>query len=59
MIELASMFVAGAAVFALGGVVFGFSSLYPLLYHEGVLVDVCGDAASGCEKSTTKVCLPS
>ena len=33
----------GLAVFMAGGVVFGFSSLYPVLYSEGVYEDVCGN----------------
>jgi MFS family permease len=50
---------AAASVFTMGGVVFGFSSLYPVLYSEGALIDVCeADAAAACLETaaTTKCC---
>ena len=52
----ASIGISSATVFALGGIVFGFSSLFPTLYYEGALVDVCGASAAQCTSQTTKCC---
>ena len=57
--EFASIVLSGGCVFALGGVVFGFSSIYPLLYREGVFVDDCaspGECAASGHYDTTKCC---
>ena len=58
--EFASIVLSGGCVFALGGVVFGFSSLYPLLYREGVFVDDCASVdqcqVSAHQYETTKCC---
>ena len=47
------------SVFMTGGVIFGMSALYPVLYAEGVLVDSCTaaqQAACAAERSSSKCC---
>lgn len=57
MKAIASILLSGVCVLSLGGVVFGFSSLYPVLYRELVFVDSCGSTTKDqCSGQTTKCC---
>uniref|UniRef100_A0A7S3SUY6 Uncharacterized protein n=1 Tax=Emiliania huxleyi TaxID=2903 RepID=A0A7S3SUY6_EMIHU len=47
--QVASCTLAGLSVFTLGGLCFGFDSVYPVLYSSGAFLDLCAaDEAAAC-----------
>ena len=59
MRDVLRVVLAALSVFSMGGVVFGLSSLYPLLYRQNYLEDLCVDEIEPgqcAERSLTKCC---
>ena len=57
LIQYFSIGAAALSVFLMGGDVFGFASLYPVLYNEGVFADMCASDDEGeCEPSRSSCC---